>query len=275
MALGGVNVAAGNGITLNSVTANGNIQLTADSLSLTANPTSITTAGNVSFAPYSASTTIGVAGGAGALQISTSLLNDITAGSITIGGSGASGVLTASSYSWAEPVTLLDGAGGINVNGIQTMGSNSFLAQTMGAGDITLGASGGVTTSARNTAITLASGRNFINDAGSGALSASSGRSLIYTMAPGDVVAGGLSEEFIRFSCSYGASCPGLPFTGNGLIYSSALPATVSKAFLYPSSPNAQAQLGLSGPTDFANLITMDARLAAEEASPFLSDAGQ
>lgn len=204
--------------TIGGATASGNFTLNADSYDIASNP-SIQTSGNVAFAPRTASTTIGLAGGAGTLGLTSALLNNISAGSVTIGRTDGSGVITANAQTWLSPVTLQSNTGNINIDGLQTMGNRSFFARTYGAADIIFGASGGISSSASGTPITLVSNRNFINNAGSGALSASSGRWLVYSTNPSNDTVGSLSNNFRRFSCTYGGSCPALG-TGNGLLYS-------------------------------------------------------
>ena len=186
----------------------------------------ITSSGNVTINPSDTTTSIGVAGGTGALNIGTADLNNITAASITIGSLLDSGVMDVGAYSWGSNLTLLDGSGGIGINGTQVLGNHSLLAQSS-TRDITIGASGGVSSSATGTPITLVAGRNFINNAGSGALSLSGGGSprwLVYSSNPtsdtvSGQIAGGLANAFRRFSCTYGGSCPTLG-SGNGLLYS-------------------------------------------------------
>ncbi len=99
---------------------------------------------------------------------------------------------------------------------------SSILARTTGASsDLTIAGGTQFTASGSNTAITLASGRNFINSAGSGALSTPSGRWLVYSTNPASDTIGSLANDFRRFSCTYGGSCPSFPGAGNGLLYSS------------------------------------------------------
>ncbi len=165
------------------------------------------------FQPRDANTSVGVADGAGTLQVTGGILGSITAGGVTLGNTADSGAMNVGAYSWTSPLSLLSGSGGININGVQTMGANRFLADTI-SGNIVIGASGGVSSTASGTAIILAaSGGDFINDAGSGALSASNGRWLIYSQAPFSDAFGGLTGVFSRYGSSF-------PSSGNGLLYS-------------------------------------------------------
>src|SRR5262249_42460705 len=210
------------GITVNGAQAVGahNLTLQADSdIALNAN---LSGSGALTVKPSSVGTTIGLGGGAGTLNLSSADLTRLVDGwsSITVGRSDGTGAMAVNGATWTDPLTLITSTGGISIDGAQAMGANAFLARTYGASDITIGASGSVTSSAANTAITLASGRNFINNAGSGALSASSGRWLVYSTNPASDPTARLSTAFRRFTCAYGGACPVFPAAGNGLLYS-------------------------------------------------------
>ncbi len=268
--------APGNVSTIGNAAGTGTITFNADTL---LNPLDIQvqTAGQVVFQPRTASTTVGVAGGAGTLQLTSGLLNNITAGGISIGNTADSGAMNVGAYAWNAPVSLLSGRGSIDIGGAQAMGGNSFLADTV-AGNITLDSVASIASTATGNAITLAdSGGHFLNAAGSDALWASKGRWLVYSTTPAGDVLGGLNGTFLRFSCSYGGSCPRVPSTGNGLLYRAMLPGTVSKGSGDPvlGLPGFPVRFPPVGPMDFADLITMDHRIAADQASPFLLDAGQ
>ena len=106
----------------------GAITLIGDTMNL-ANFSAQTT-GNVTLKPRTASTTIGVAGGAGTLGVTSAILNSITAGSITLGRSDGTGAMTANAYTWNSDATLMTGAtGGITVNGAHAMGVNDLTLQ--------------------------------------------------------------------------------------------------------------------------------------------------
>jgi filamentous hemagglutinin family protein len=149
---------------------NGNITFNADAITLTGN-TAIQSLQTVTFAPNTASTTIGVAGGAGGLQITSgagSILGSTTAGNIVIGASGDSGVTTIDSLSTATPISFITGSSGGNVvSGALTGTGSASLAFT---GPTTL--SNNITTA--NQAITFNSpvtlGADSSLNAGSGTL---------------------------------------------------------------------------------------------------------
>jgi hypothetical protein len=210
----------------------------------------ITSSGNVTIKPSDTTTSIGVAGGGGTLNIGTADLNNIAADSITIGSLSDSGAMDVGAYSWGSDLTLLDGSGGITLSGLQTLGNHSLLARSS-TRDITIGASGGVSSSATGTPITLVAGRDFINNAGSGALSLTGGGSprwLVYSSNPtsdtvSGQIAGGLANAFRRFSCTYGGSCPTLG-SGNGLLYSYTPTLTITPSTLAAIYGNAVNLVG-------------------------------
>jgi len=105
---------------------------------------------------------------------------------------------------------------------IGTINAGQITARTTAAtSDLTIAANGLLSATNSGTAITLASGQNFINNAGSDALSAVSGTWLIYSTNPANNVSGNLANNFNRYSCTYGASCPDFASeTGNGMLYS-------------------------------------------------------
>lgn len=155
-------------------------------------------------------------------------ISSVSAGTITTTrtGSGGNITLTAGGNGTIDVSNLTlkaNNGGNITMNSggamaLGTMNAGTILARTTGAtSDITLNNT--ITTSASGTAITLASGRNFINNAGSGALSVPSGRWLVYSTNPANDTIGGLTNDFRRFSCMYGGSCPALG-SGNGYLYS-------------------------------------------------------
>ncbi|HEX3147015.1 MAG TPA: YDG domain-containing protein [Gemmataceae bacterium] len=135
--------------------------------------------------------------------------------SMTAGGSSSVGVSNLALNSTGGAVSLTS-------PGAMTLGNitaGTIAAQTTGAAsDLTIASGKTLTASASGDAITLASGRNFINSAGSSALSAASGRWLVYSTNPASDTIGSLANNFRRFSCTYGGSCPSLG-TGNGFLY--------------------------------------------------------
>lgn len=104
-----------------------------------ANLATTQTTGSVVIKPYSNNRIINVADGiTGALDLSSALLNKITAGMITIG-SATSGLMTVNAYNWNSDINLLSGDN-ITFSGAQNTNNNDMFVQTSGAGKkITLG----------------------------------------------------------------------------------------------------------------------------------------
>jgi hypothetical protein len=108
------------------------------------------------------------------------------------------------------------------------------IAVRTGSTDIVILGGGAIlsSTSASDSAIVLASGRNFGNGQGSNALAAANGRWLVYSTNPANDTVGGLANDFRRFSCTFGGACPAFPATGNGLLYSYTPTLTATPAAL-------------------------------------------
>ena len=123
-------------------------------------------------------------------------------------------VATAGTFSFASALggtTPLSAVSLISTNGLTlpSITASSITAQTTGtSADIIIPSGKALTASGSGTAITLASGRNFINGAGSGALAASFGDWLIYSTNPSHNTLDGITGNYSRYSCTYGGSCP-------------------------------------------------------------------
>jgi hypothetical protein len=213
----------------------------------------VRTSGEVYFEPYSPGTTIGIAGAHGTLQLTETVLDDVSAGGITIGNTYRDwGKITADHYDWRAPVRILNGWGDIDIHGMQFMGDHTFLANTVW-GDIIIGRHGGVISFAgqnqnnffktdfggegfgcgggnpcdhtryETTAITLAaSNGRFLNFNDGPTLWAPNGRWLVYSGGPMTNVYGGLAgaEDFHSYSCNFNGMCWVKPLRGgNGFIY--------------------------------------------------------
>jgi hypothetical protein len=147
----------------------GNITLISDTLALS--ELTAQTSGNVTFKPYTANTTVGVAGGAGTLGISTGILGSVTAGSITIGAAADSGAMTVNAYNWASDLTLQTGSGVITVNGAQALGSHAMTIQT----DATPTLNAGITSTGTVTVEPTTAGTTIGVAGGAGTLQVTSG----------------------------------------------------------------------------------------------------
>jgi filamentous hemagglutinin family protein len=174
----------------------GAITFNADTLGNSSLPT-IQTAGNVNFAPRSTTTTIGVAGGAGTLQIATS---GISAGSLTIGSTSGTGNITVGGETLATNTVIQTDLGNIEVTGPQILGTNSLTAITT-SDNIQLDSGATITSTAASgtTPIVLAAGGNFTNNAGPSALNSGSGRWIIYSNGSNDDAGGIWAEQTINF----------------------------------------------------------------------------
>jgi len=191
----GVDIAIANGL---RTSGGGAVTVRTDSILLNA-ANNINSIDNLTILPYTAGTTVGLGAGAGTLSLTTAYLGDIAWGAgklLTIGGTVAGDMDINTAYTFANPAAFVTGAAGdITVNGA--------LASSVGSG----------------TSLILASGKNFINNVGSSAINPGSGRWLVYSTNPANDTINSLSNDFRRFSCTYGGSCPSFPATGNGFLY--------------------------------------------------------
>jgi|GEM_PF-3851399 filamentous hemagglutinin family protein len=209
---GNYGIVVTDGATIGSVGDSGNIVFVTDTISMD-NTATIETTGDVFFEPLTSGTNIGVGGSPAdeafnnegdpiTLQLTNTVLGDVNseAASITVGNTFRdSGTITANGYTWQTNVNLLNDTGSIEINGMQTMGNSVFLAEVLagnasiGAGSITLGANGGVNSTAEGTSVTLAdSYGDFINNNASP--TALDGRWLVYSYSPLTDVFGNLDS---------------------------------------------------------------------------------
>ncbi|MDD4616622.1 MAG: filamentous hemagglutinin N-terminal domain-containing protein [Alphaproteobacteria bacterium] len=159
---------------------------------------------NVTITPLTDGTAVKVAEGDtfdlydGNLHVSKVILNDISAGSITIGSTTNTSTMQANAYKWKSDVTLQNGSGDIEINGKQTMGrGKKFVANTI-SGDMIIGTTGQiVATHTKDDAVTLAaSGGKFVNNRGSDAIvvKPAKARWLVYAKNPYDNTFGNLDS---------------------------------------------------------------------------------
>jgi filamentous hemagglutinin family protein len=199
----------------------GNINFVTDTLRMTEDAV-VRAKGLVSFDTYNSSTSIGVAGARGTLQLNDTVLRDIDAGTIQIGDTTHSGAFVVDAYRWNSNAVFLNGAADIEIAGKQRMGDHTFLADSAN-GNIVIDENGGVSSSADGNAIVLAATNgNFINrNSSADTLMASDedGRWLIYSTSPLSDTMGGLSSDFHRYSCEYNGTCPSFPAQSNGNLY--------------------------------------------------------
>ena len=120
---------------------------------------------------------------------------------------------------------LDDGAGKTNRGAgdiiLRDITAGTIFARNMNTtGDIIIEA-GTLTATNVGDAITLVSGRNFIINSVVAPFDATTGRWLVYSTNPDQDTIGSIGQNFRRFSCTYGGSCPSMPGgTNNGLLYS-------------------------------------------------------
>ncbi|MDX1921766.1 MAG: YDG domain-containing protein [Alphaproteobacteria bacterium] len=202
-------------------TALGNLSVTADNLTISAN---VNGTGTLTLQPSTAARII-VLGGAQADNLTTNGFNLSTAevnrlvngwGSIVFGNT-TSGALTNTISAWNDPVSFTSGndfASSVALTSSDTIfiraARDVLLTQTI------------TTTNTSANAIVLVAGRNFINTAGANPLTTGAGgRWLVYSTNPTDTTGEEtMSNAFNRYTCTYGGSCPTIPGTGNGLLYS-------------------------------------------------------
>jgi hypothetical protein len=196
---------------------------------------------------------IGDGAPASGLKLTDAELNRIQNGfsQLTFGHTGATGAINIGAYTWNDDVQFLLGTGlaGISVNGAQNFQGNTALLRTNGSSDIILNAT--LSSTATGNAITLASGGNFINNAGASAISTPNGRWLVYSQDPALNTLGGITSDFLRYSCTYGGSCPTFPAVGNGLLYSSTPILNLNISAINPN-----LQYGSAVPTAFTYSLT-------------------
>ena len=239
-------VNGGTAIALGGVGYNGDYIFNVDTLSW--GTTTLTTTGAVTFRPDTASTTIGVAGGTGTMQLTSALLSSVTTGEgITIGRFDGTGAINVSARTWSDDLSILSGTGDIQINGAQNMGSNTFFARTHGSGtgDININSGGSIVSNAANTAVTIVSSNNFNNTStlNGNAIQTPSGRWLIYLSGADKHVMNGLQQEFRLFNCNYGGVCPSIPAIGDGILYANdqiltVTPVSISDIIYGSAAPN-------------------------------------
>ncbi len=120
-------------------TGSGNITINTDTISLN-EADDINSVGALTIAPYTASSTVGVNGGTGILDLSTTYLGYLTSTSLQIGNSSQTGTTTLGAYaSWAKPISFVThSSGSTAVSGAQTNSSTfSFTGSATLSANIT------------------------------------------------------------------------------------------------------------------------------------------
>ncbi len=120
----------------------------------------ITGTGTFTLRQASDSLTMGIAGGAGTINLSTSDLTRIVDGwsSVVLGRATSTVLTTVNARTWTDNVTLLSGTGGITIAGTQAMGTNT-LTLTTANGAVSIGGmtgtTGGLTVSSGGATISV------------------------------------------------------------------------------------------------------------------------
>jgi hypothetical protein len=209
-------------------TGTGNIIINSDSYSLVAN--SINSAGSLTLAPYTHGVSIGVGTGSGTVNITDSILTNLTYNSLIIGDTVNTGAVDFnSSYAFAKPLTLL---------------SHS---------NVTLDSQ--INDSYSGTAVVVAAVGNFINNYGAGVfnLTGTSPNWDVYsTQASSDVGgAATLSPDYTTTGQTYLTASPSSLThpTNNNWIYNPIVAGTITLTALdqtvnYGTAPNSSAILG-------------------------------
>ena len=244
----GTVITATNGI---QTTGSGNVTVMTNTLTLNT-PNDINSIGNLTIQPGTANTTVGVGTGAGTLSLpniyfSSGYLAWGAGDTLTIGGSNA---------------------GNMDINTTATF-ANPAVFMTRSTANITLDNT--LTSSvASGTSLTLVAGQNggdFINNVGATAINPGGGRWLVYSTNPASDTINSLSNNFRRFSCTYGGSCPAFPAAGNGFLYTTTPVLTATPAGL------ASITYGSAAPSLAGYGYTLSGYLGSDGAADSLSGA--
>lgn len=105
--------------------------LTLDTASLALNA-NLAGSGRLTITPAATTTTVGLAGGAGALNLSAAELNRIVDGwtDITIGRTDSNAAMAVNAYTWSDNLTLQTGTGAMTFAGVQNFGANDLTLNT-------------------------------------------------------------------------------------------------------------------------------------------------
>jgi len=192
------NIASGG--TTNILSGNGNITI--------GNGTTSIAAGLMTTGAYVLNAGTGTLTFSGAVDTPVALT--ATAGSLVF--SGAWGTTT--------PLGAVSLTSGTSVT-LPTIRAATIFAQTTGTGaNITIPVTHSLTTTGSGNAITLVAKNNFINQSATPFVMSNGGRYLVYSTNTTDTQLNGLASSFVRYSCTYGGTCPTFASeTGNGLLY--------------------------------------------------------
>ena len=131
----------------------GNIILKTDSIE-SSSGYGVKTSGTVTFAPYTANTTIGFSGGAGNLAITQAIMDSVDAPNVVIGSLTGTGLLTTGDFNWEHTLNHLT---------LEEGGSTG--AVTIG-GNITKGVDDGSVANSADGTLTVIAGSNIVQNSG-------------------------------------------------------------------------------------------------------------
>lgn len=198
-----------------AVTSNGDISLISDDLSLI----SLQTPTDVILKTHTTNASIGLGSGAGTLQVSNAMMNNINAGgALLVGDLLSTGDIHIDNVGISASGYNLSAHGGdITVDtGLDADTSLKLLAQN----DITL--NGVISANGGGNSVVLAADR-FINNAGAAAIDPGAGRFLVYSSDPETDNRGGSTYNFKRYNKTYAGYAPAaVTELGNGYLYSRA-----------------------------------------------------
>lgn len=223
-----------NGGTTSILSGNGNITI--------GNGTTSIAAGAMTSGTYALNAGTGTLTFNGAVNTPVALT--ATAGSLVF--NGAWGTVT--------PLGAVSLTSGTSVT-LPTIRAATVFVQTTGAGaNITIPVTRSLTTTGSGDAITLVAKNNFINQSATPFVMSNGGRYLVYSTNTTDTQLNGLASSFVRYSCTYGGTCPTFASeTGNGLLYTftpvlTVTPSAVAAITYGSAAPNlAGYTYGLSG----------------------------
>ncbi len=219
---GGIDLRFGMPVTFDGAitSGSGDISIAGNSLTFNGN---VSGTGRLSLMPYTTSASIGLGGGAGTLQLGSTLFNGAGRrfadgfSEIVIGRSNGTGLITVGALSVTDPLTLLAGGSGgaIRFTGALAAATNDVTARAHG--NITINSSTGSITG-QNIYLATDAG-NFVNSRGASALNAR-GQWLVYAVSPTTNTYGNLaSGNKAIWNQSFDTLAPGTAPSGNRYIF--------------------------------------------------------
>jgi len=194
--------------------ATGNITLTANQIIIDDANYKFKSSGALTLRPYTAGSSIGMAGGAGTMALSaahfaTNFVNGFSG--ITVGSASAGNVTVGGVLTTPDSLTVLSGA------------------------NITIQAASSLTSSQAGGTLALAATGNFVNNRGAGAIATSDAgvndRWIVYSTTPGSNVDGGLvSGNTPVWSQTFASLPPAGVEAGNRFVFSATDPALIPPA---------------------------------------------